>query len=175
MIYCNAVNLRDSRAFGGWRLNTRGGGSRQFLVNRQGLQRDYCGVQRFTREFTSSGPVVSLCDRKYPNAAGEWRWEWVFPQERRWKNTHTAEEGRHHVHESIIQKAVAGAAQKAGLAKRATCHTFRHSFATQLLEAGYDVRTVQELLGHKDVKTTMIFTHFLNRGGKGVKSPADYL
>ena len=96
-------------------------------------------------------------------------------QENRWKNTETGEEGRHHAHESIIQKAVAGAVRKAGLAKRATCHTFRHSFATQLLEGGYDIRTVQGLLGHKDVKTTMICTHVLNRGPAGVQRPADRL
>jgi len=114
-------------------------------------------------------------DRKYPNAPAEWRWQWVFPQEHRWKNTKTGEEGRHHVHESIIQKAVAAAVRKAGLVKRITCHTFRHSFATHLLADGYDIRTVQELLGHKDLKTTMIYTHVLNRGGKGVRSPADTL
>ena len=119
--------------------------------------------------------LPAALDRKYPNAPAEWRWQWVFPQENRWKNTQTGEQGRHHVHESILQKAVAGAVKKTGLTKRATCHTFRHSFATQLLEGGYDIRTVQELLGHKDVKTTMIYTHVLNRGGKGVKSPVDDL
>ncbi len=110
-------------------------------------------------------------DRKYPNAPKEWGWQWVFPQENRWKNEKTGEEGRHHVHESIIQKAVNAAVRNAVLFKRATCHTFRHSFATQLVESGNDIRTVQELLGYKDVKTTMIYTHVLNRGGKGVKSP----
>jgi len=110
---------------------------------------------------------------KYPNASAEWRWQWVFPQENRWKNRTTGEEGRHHVHETILQRAVREAVSRAGIVKRAGCHTFRHCFATHLLEAGYDIRTIQELLGHKDVSTTMIYTHVLNKGAKGVKSPMD--
>jgi integron integrase len=113
--------------------------------------------------------------RKYVNAPIDWRWQWVFPQEKRWKNVKIGEEGRHHTDESLVQKAVKGAVTKAGLIKRATCHTFRHSFATHLLEGGCDIRTVQELLGHKDVKTTMIYTHVLNRGPTGVRSPVDGL
>jgi len=120
-------------------------------------------------------PLPNALDRKYPNASGDWRWQWVFPQEHRWTNQKTEQQGRHHVHESIVQKAVTQAVREAGLTKRATCHTFRHSFATHLLADGYDIRTVQELLGHKDVKTTMIYTHVLNRGGKGVRSPVDRL
>jgi len=114
-------------------------------------------------------------ERKYPNAPTEWRWQWVFPQENRWKNRITGEEGRHHVHETILQRAVREAVARAGVVKRVGCHTFRHCFATHLLEAGYDIRTIQELLGHKDVSTTMIYTHVLNKGGKGVKSPMDGL
>jgi len=119
--------------------------------------------------------MPNALDRKYPNAPIDWRWQWVFPQENRWKNPHNGEQGRHHVDESLVQKAVKNAVAKAGLPKRASSHTFRHSFATHLLEGGYDIRTVQELLGHNDVKTTMIYTHVLNRGPSGVRSPIDGL
>ena len=114
--------------------------------------------------------------RKYPNAAADWRWQYVFPAGSRGTDPRTGIIRRHHLHASVVQKAVKQAVRNAGITKRATCHTFRHSFATHLLIAGYDIRTIQELLGHKDVKTTMIYTHVLNNsGGRGIVSPADTL
>lgn len=118
-------------------------------------------------------PIPGALDRKYPAAEKEWRWQWLFPQRRRFTDQTTGDQGRYHLDDSVIQRAVHLAIVEAGITKRASCHSFRHSFATTLLESGYDIRTVQELLGHSDVKTTMIYTHVLNRGPNGVKSPID--
>ena len=112
-------------------------------------------------------------ERKYPNANKEWIWQYVFPANRLSVDPRSGVVRRHHIHESSVQKAVRAAAQAAGIPKRVSPHTLRHSFATHLLEAGYDIRTVQELLGHKDVRTTMIYTHVLQRGGLAVRSPLD--
>jgi integron integrase len=113
-------------------------------------------------------------DRKYPNAAREWIWQYIFPSNRFSVDPRSHTIRRHHLHSSSLQKAVKNAAAKAGLSKRVTCQTLRHSFAAHLLENGCDIRTVQELMGHSDVSTTMIYTHVLNRPGITVKSPADF-
>jgi integron integrase len=142
-----------------------------------GLGRHLESVRRqHERDLRHGAGWVELPDalgRKYPNAGREWGWQWVFPATRLYLHGETGQRRRHHLHESVVQRAVKEAVRRSGIAKHAKCHTFRHSFATHLLEDGYDIRTVQELLGHKDVATTMIYTHVLNRGPAAVRSPAD--
>jgi integron integrase len=131
-----------------------------------------------TADIRANRPGVSLpfaLRRKYPKAATSWAWQWVFPSRTFCRDPYSGEQMRFHLHPQNIQRSVKFAIRAAGIEKPASCHTFRHCFATHLLEDGYDIRTVQELLGHSDVSTTMIYTHVLNRGGRGIRSPFDMI
>jgi integron integrase len=184
LVECVTLRVKDVDFGAGQLTVRRGKGQRdraallpQSLV--EPLTRHLAAVRRQHEVDVARGAgfveLPNALSTKYPNAPREWPWQWVFPATRTYVHPETGERRRHHLHETVLQRAVREAARAAGLSKPVSCHTFRHSFATHLLEAGYDIRTIQKLLGHRDVRTTMIYTHVLSRGPLGVKSPLDAL
>lgn len=159
---CVSLRVKDID-FDRFEIMVRGGKG-----DKDRLQRDLAGGLRGVA-------LPDALERKLPNASTDWAWQWVFPAARVYVEGETGFRRRHHYHESAVQRAVTAAVRSSGITKRATCHSFRHSFATHLLESGSDIRTIQELLGHTDIRTTMVYTHVLNRGGLAVRSPADAL
>lgn len=182
LLECLTLRVKDVDLDGGEIRLRRGKGAKDRVTVlaealREPLRAHLARVRAlYDRDLASGGGWVELpggLGNKYPNAGRTWPWQWVFPARRQYTDRIGGQRRRHHLHESAVQRAVASAALRSGINKRATCHTFRHSFATHLLEAGSDIRTVQELLGHRDVSTTMLYTHVLNRGRLGVRSPLD--
>jgi integron integrase len=182
LLECVRLRVKDLDFDAGQVMVRRGKGQRdratllpQSLVSP--LQAHLAHVRRQHEAALENGAgFVELPDSlrsKYPNAPREWAWQWVFPATRTYVDSKTGERRRHHLHETVLQRAVRGALRAADIPKAASCHTLRHSFATHLLQGGYDIRTIQKLLGHRDVRTTMIYTHVVNRGPFGVKSPLD--
>jgi integron integrase len=166
------IVVRDAKG-GRDRVTTLPDGLREVLARHLDAVRD-----RFRRDLEDPAFAVPLPDalaRKFPRAGREWPWQWIFPATRTYRDRRTGRLHRHHLHPTVVQRAFRQSVLAAGLSRRATCHTLRHSFATHLMERGQDIRTVQALLGHRDVRTTMIYTHVLNRPGLGVRSPADGL